>query len=1847
MSDSSDAVSDSSSSADTSSQKDPIEDIARGSPKDDPDKDEASSRKGAADDHETTSRNGDSDANESGRGSQKDTGDGDDIVPVVDFSPWYELLEYMDNTKSPEYGAEGLVTLWDVQDNDHNSGSADYMAADFDIVVVHGLRGSRRPPWKSPGSGSSLWLYDQGAAGRRKVMSFGYDGSKLLCGSYTRQTIRNVASSLLEELSAARNGNQRPIMFIAHDIGGIIVKDALTMAGLNLQSYGEIFDFTRVLIFYGCPHRALDALDMEDKLARFIYRHPSSEGPALPQLTSSMKYLSEAVIAINNLFMDSKQMFRSYIISMVAENDTSLIDEVFDSFTGTMGVPFEIRLPGGSEDDRSLIEKKIGLIDSLIRADKESLDNERSLLSAASPLLPLKTTAAPDHPYSWIRDHGVYKSWYNQRKPQLLYLHGESGTRLASESIFYDLDSLHSDRNGQIVLYFTFDRYDVRRDDIRDMLATFLVQLLGHFPTLSRQFNDQFEHQRADRSWNYIDLLHWFEYYRIFGEIEGISCVINHLDECEPVSRKVFLNQFRYVSGTQERPWRVLVTSRQPGALLEELANWPILDLSQSNPDIDQDAVTDSYRLSLLRERPEVRGCKTQFEEQLKAIATLEPEVRELVISHVSRNEQWPARQSVSDILGPMEGRSLESVVWKILSNVPERSLAFHALTWILYAVRPPTIWELTTAVMIGLGKDSSDDLLPTVPLANQLLCKLRTWLAGIVTLEHNEVAITTNRIREVLMTKSSSEPEVSHFWDVMSRDAHYNIAKTCLTFLTSAVAKENMGRLYDNSHYNNIHLALICDRTSLLDYAVEFWVHHLSLVSADSDMKKDIGSFVESGAVSSWTKAQWVLANPLTRSKEPFKCLYPVLAGVGLAGLAENWRDGEDDLSAGLIEACLNGSSQTVRHLLPRRKYSVETLNEALTGAGAYGDETAWIEVIDYIKENYPEFPWETRGTIVSRASWLGLSKALTRLIEVGCPVDAEDPARSFPMTPLRLATRTGNLETAKVLLKHGANPNHNGSFKSTPLHLAATYGHAEMIKLLAKHGADLNAKDEDLATPLYDASLWAKDKAVKALVDLKADVNLKTVENQEEVGWSPLGCAAEEGNAECVRYLLEGGANPEIVGFLGTPLRYAASNGSVEICELLLNKGVNPNHESLMPPILVAATSSTKSDDRLGVVKLLVEKEARVNAVDANENTALYWTCWSDDPDRHAIAEYLLQHGADVNCQGLDGALPIHIAVTRNDVEMLRILLEQSEIELDRLDKGKSTGLVLAIKSEEMTRMLLEKGANPNIRPDGEDPVVMHAVWGDHTEVVRLLIQHGAQIDPPDELRNDSTWEPMENAVVWGRSDIVRVLADGGADVNRKFGDGRTLVHKGLDKDAIGALLEFRPKLDVKGNDGDAPLHEITDETPLENIKLLVRAGVEINTTNDWGLTYITQAARSNHDEAVRYFISKKADLNIAAPTYGGPLHVSCSLGKVDLAKELISAGANVNLVVSGQAGSPLSAIFVGFNATWASEETVTELINILIEAGANIKAGGGIFGTVAGSAALGGYPAHIDLLASKGVSFASADDMGRRPLHFAAVRGQKDIVAAILNTDRVAPTAKDTGGRNAVSWAAQGGDTEVLSDLLEVCSDEAINEPDLDGWTPLFWAARGVGNRIKFVGGLQYDMIKALLKRGADRSVKSRVGGREYTPALLAAYHSSSDDVIELLTTGKDRYELPDGEDGDSSPDPEEHHDTKPTSTNQKVFAYSNAYCDYCLYTTYGLRYTCKTCSDFCFCFKCYQSRDHIHSADHEFDEVGPEFIDVFPPPRSRSSSPAQSTTETASTSASDSDDDDKDSDKGKDE
>ena len=63
-------------------------------------------------------------------------------------------------------------------------------------------------------------------------MSFGYSATKILAGRSSRKAIRKASRSLLEDVKTVRADGDpgRPIVFIAHDLGGIIVKDVRTVS---------------------------------------------------------------------------------------------------------------------------------------------------------------------------------------------------------------------------------------------------------------------------------------------------------------------------------------------------------------------------------------------------------------------------------------------------------------------------------------------------------------------------------------------------------------------------------------------------------------------------------------------------------------------------------------------------------------------------------------------------------------------------------------------------------------------------------------------------------------------------------------------------------------------------------------------------------------------------------------------------------------------------------------------------------------------------------------------------------------------------------------------------------------------------------------------------------------------------------------------------------------------------------------------------------------------------------------------------------------------------------------------------------------------------------------------------------------------------------------------------------------------------------------------------------------------------------------------------------------------------------------------------------------------------------
>lgn len=178
---------------------------------------------------------------------------------------------------------------------------------------------------------------------------------------------------------------------------------------------------------------------------------------------------------------------------------------------------------------------------------------------------------------------------------------------------------------------------------------------------------------------------------------------------------------------------------------------------------------------------------------------------------------------------------------------------------------------------------------------------------------------------------------------------------------------------------------------------------------------------------------------------------------------------------------------------------------------------------------------------------------------------------------SPLRLATASGHLEIARLLLGYGADVN-SATSGFTVLHSAAWNGHSELAKLLVAKGAAINSRNTNGLTPLHAASEHGHVGVLKVLLESGADPNVANVN-----GVSPLHLAARGGNSETVRELLRHSADPNAARWdMATPLHLAAYDGLREVALLLLGSGADPTLRtaSSASPAAEAASPESQSD-------------------------------------------------------------------------------------------------------------------------------------------------------------------------------------------------------------------------------------------------------------------------------------------------------------------------------------------------------------------------------------------------------------------------------------------------------------------------------------------------------------------------------------------------------------------------------------------------------------------------------------------------------------------------------------------
>ncbi|MBI3862428.1 MAG: ankyrin repeat domain-containing protein [Planctomycetia bacterium] len=257
------------------------------------------------------------------------------------------------------------------------------------------------------------------------------------------------------------------------------------------------------------------------------------------------------------------------------------------------------------------------------------------------------------------------------------------------------------------------------------------------------------------------------------------------------------------------------------------------------------------------------------------------------------------------------------------------------------------------------------------------------------------------------------------------------------------------------------------------------------------------------------------------------------------------------------------------------------ERLPAFLTGGGDVNTRdsdgnTPLILAALYSKPDVVEFLLKkgADANAANRAGATALIRAATDPAKARLLLDAGAKAQvrtELGNTPLILAARRhGNSATVKRLLERGADASATNVFGIGALHTAAASGDLDSVRLLMEHGADVNAYPE-LKVPTHELAAGMR---------------------------TPLMWAAYRNDVRMVRLLLDRGADPNKGSSLGTPLSHAAWHNSTEAAQLLIDRGARVDERDRVANFTALHWASSTDTLSPQFVKLLLAKGADPNA-------------------------------------------------------------------------------------------------------------------------------------------------------------------------------------------------------------------------------------------------------------------------------------------------------------------------------------------------------------------------------------------------------------------------------------------------------------------------------------------------------------------------------------------------------------------------------------------------------------------------------------------------------------------------
>ncbi|KAI5468000.1 ankyrin repeat-containing domain protein [Mariannaea sp. PMI_226] len=526
-----------------------------------------------------------------------------------------------------------------------------------------------------------------------------------------------------------------------------------------------------------------------------------------------------------------------------------------------------------------------------------------------------------------------------------------------------------------------------------------------------------------------------------------------------------------------------------------------------------------------------------------------------------------------------------------------------------------------------------------------------------------------------------------------------------------------------------------------------------------------------------------------------------------------------------------------------------------------------------------------------------------------------------SWDNQPLHWAAAYGHLEVCERLLEKGAEINNGRNAKAwTPLHMAASEDRLEVMKMLLDHhgeAADINAVAAEEGTALTLALSWRQTNAAKLLLERGADPTLTAADSEP-----PVAVAVLKGYEDLVDELLAAGGSRNLTSLqYGSALAAAASTGNTRIVKTILD--LDGNLASRQRALEEAAAGGY-----LPVVELILEESASLPLDKSLENAAFFGQeqivkrLWSSrhhnglsaegvsnalyhatDAQQESVVEFLLREcGANPNAVGTEYGNALTASAYDGTVSILKMLVQHGANV--NAPEGYALQIAAANGHIDIVRVLLDYGANVNGFSErfGDGTPLQAACVAGNIAIAQILLEHGAHPD----YGTGTFYNPLTAAAYHGYGELLELLLERGANPNVFGGsDGTTpLINAAATLPAkyLIPLLQHQARIDQQDTDGDTALIYSAFIGDDDCVTTLLRHGAKVNLGGKLHGSALHAAASRGFEATVRLLLKNGADPTQQSGPYHTVIQAAAASGNSDCVKAILEHSRKIDLNVHG---------------------------------------------------------------------------------------------------------------------------------------------------------------------------------------------------------------------------------------------------------------------------------------------------------------------------------------------------------